>query len=138
MRPRRPFPFSASTFGAIHLQRGTWVALAATASQLNDYVNCYNHVRKRNSQRMKDLRNPRLIWFKGILFLVIGLLSAGLLWMETPTLKGAGLLALTIWGFCRAYYFAFYVLEKYVDARFRFAGLGSFLLYLLHHRKNRV
>ena len=33
------------------------------------------------------------------------------------------------WGFCRAYYFAFYVIEKYVDRRFRFSGLGSFVKY---------
>lgn len=39
---------------------------------------------------------------------------------------GAVLLALSIWGFCRAYYFAFYVIEKYVDPEFRFSGLLSF------------
>ncbi len=85
---------------------------------------------------MKDLTDPRLMWLKGILFLVIGLASALLVWIETPTFRSALLLLLTIWGFCRAYYFAFYVLEKYVDSQFKFAGLWSVLRYL-SQRRNR-
>jgi hypothetical protein len=77
---------------------------------------------------MKDLRDSRLIWLKGVMFLIIGLTSATLLWMDSPTLKTGLLVTLTIWAFCRAYYFAFYVLERYVDPSFRFAGLGSFVL----------
>jgi hypothetical protein len=80
---------------------------------------------------MKDLQNPRLIWLKGVLLLIIALVSAGLLWMDAPTVRTGVLLGLTIWGFCRAYYFAFYVLEKYVDPQFRFAGLGAFLAHVL-------
>lgn len=87
---------------------------------------------------MKDLRDPRLIWCKGILFLLIGLVSAGLLWMELMTFKAALLLVLVIWAFCRAYYFAFYVLEKYVDPTFKFAGLGSLLAYLLRNRNGKA
>lgn len=83
---------------------------------------------------MKDLRNPKLIWLKGVLFLMIGLTSAGLLWSELPEWKTAVLLALLVWGFCRAYYFAFYVLEKYVDPQFRFAGLWSLARYLVRTR----
>ncbi len=83
---------------------------------------------------MKDLRSPKLIWLKGILFLVIALASVGLLWAETPTLKTGLLLALTIWACCRAYYFAFYVLERYVDPRFRFSGLWSVARYLFQKR----
>ena len=37
-------------------------------------------------------------------------------------------LALTIWAFCRAYYFAFYVIEHYVDPGFKYAGLWDFVL----------
>jgi len=86
---------------------------------------------------MKDLRSPKLIWLKGILFLIIALTSAGLLWAEAPTLKTALLLALAIWAFCRAYYFAFYVLERYVDPKFRFAGLWSIARYIFQKRSNR-
>ncbi len=84
---------------------------------------------------MKDLKSPRLIWLKGILFLIIGLGAAGLAWSQAPTWRHALLLALAIWGFCRAYYFAFYVLEKYVDPTFRFAGLGAFLRHLLRSKR---
>ena len=84
---------------------------------------------------MKDLSNLKLIWLKGVLFLMIGLISAGMLWMEAPSLKNALLLGLVIWAFCRAYYFAFYVLEKYVDPQFRFAGLVSLVRYILRQRK---
>jgi hypothetical protein len=71
---------------------------------------------------------------KGVLFLLIGLLSAVLIILEHPTLKLALLLALTIWCFCRFYYFAFYVIEKYVDPNFRFAGLLSFARYMISRR----
>ncbi len=71
---------------------------------------------------------------KGILFLLIGFTSAALLLVEAPTLNTALLLALTIWAFCRAYYFAFYVIEKYVDPQFRFAGLWSVVRYTLKER----
>ena len=69
------------------------------------------------------------------LFLAGGLLSATILLLEIFNLKNLILLALTIWCFSRAYYFAFYVIEHYVDRRFRFAGLTAFLGYLLRRRK---
>ncbi len=78
---------------------------------------------------MKDLSDPKWIYLKGFLFLLIGILSAVLLLVEMPTLRVAGLLILMTWGFCRFYYFAFYVIEKYVDGRYRFSGLGSFIKF---------
>ena len=78
---------------------------------------------------MKELTDPRWIKLKGIAFLVVGLLAATLLVVEAPTLKVGVLLAITIWCFCRFYYFAFYVIEHYVDAGYRFSGLGSFAAY---------
>jgi hypothetical protein len=80
---------------------------------------------------MRDLQNPGFIYLKGILFLGLGFAAAALLWMEAPNWKVLLLLALVIWSFCRAYYFAFYVIEHYVDPRFKFSGLGAFLRYLL-------
>ena len=44
-------------------------------------------------------------------------------------------LALAVWCFCRFYYFAFYVIEHYVDPGYRFSGLGSFVGYLLSKRR---
>ena len=84
---------------------------------------------------MKDLSNPGWIKFKGVLFLLLGLLSALLLWLDRPTLKTGVLLALAMWCFCRFYYFAFYVIEKYVDPRYRFSGLLSFARYMLQPKR---
>jgi hypothetical protein len=39
------------------------------------------------------------------------------------------LLVIAIWCFCRVYYFAFYVIEHYVDPGYRFAGLVDFMKY---------
>jgi hypothetical protein len=72
---------------------------------------------------MKDLTSARLIKAKGILFLLLGLLSASLLFFGYPTPKTCVLLVIAIWSFCRFYYFAFYVIEHYVDPSYRFSGL---------------
>ena len=85
--------------------------------------------------RMKDLTDARWIKLKGILFLIIGLLSALLLVLEHPTVRVGVLLAITIWCFCRFYYFAFYVIEKYVDSQYRFSGLWSFAVYFFKREK---
>lgn len=79
---------------------------------------------------MQNLTDARWIKLKGFLFLVIGLAASVLLILQSPTLKTGLLLGLAVWGFCRAYYFAFYVIEKYVDSAFHFSGLGSFVKYL--------
>ena len=82
---------------------------------------------------MKDLANPFWIKAKGLLFLFLGLLSATLLILERPTLRVAALLLLVVWSFCRFYYFAFYVLERYVDPAYRFSGLLSLARYLFRN-----
>lgn len=84
---------------------------------------------------MKELTDPRWIKFKGVLFLIVGVAASVLLLIEAPTWRVAILLAAAIWCFCRAYYFAFYVLEKYVDPGFRFSGLGSAVKYLCRRSK---
>lgn len=84
---------------------------------------------------MKDLTNATWIKVKGILFLLLGIAAAALLILENPGWKNAGLLALVIWCFCRFYYFAFYVIEKYVDSRYKFSGLWSFAKYLFETRE---
>ena len=83
---------------------------------------------------MGDITNPKLIIVKGFLFLLAGLLAALALLLECPTLRAALLLALAVWCFARFYYFAFYVIEHYVDPSYKFAGLGSFVLYLLRRK----
>jgi hypothetical protein len=84
---------------------------------------------------MKDLSNPFWIKLKGILFLLIGLAAAVLLFLDDPKWQTAVLLTVGIWSFCRAYYFAFYVIEKYVDPSYKFSGLISFARYCFSRRK---
>ena len=84
---------------------------------------------------MTDLTNPRVIKLKGFLFLFLGFFAATLLLVMHPEWRVALLLGVAIWSFCRFYYFAFYVIEKYVDSSYRFAGLTSFARYLIGQRR---
>jgi hypothetical protein len=79
---------------------------------------------------MRDLKTSRWMWVKAALFVVIGIASSALILVEVPDWRVLLLLVLAIWAFCRAYYFAFYVLEKYIDPSYRFSGLFSVLRYL--------
>jgi len=72
---------------------------------------------------------------KGLLFLLIGIVAAVLLFLDSPTMRTAILLVLAIWSFCRFYYFAFYVIEKYVDPGYKFSGLISFARHLFQSRR---
>ena len=85
---------------------------------------------------MKNIASPGLIKLKGLLFLVVGLMASALLILEQPTLKVGLLLAIAVWCFCRFYYFAFYVIEHYVDAGYKFSGLCSFARYLVRRGRN--
>ena len=84
---------------------------------------------------MKDLSNPFWIKLKGGLFLLIGLAAAGLVFLDNPQWQTAVLLGVAIWSCCRFYYFAFYVIEKYVDASYKFSGLISFAQYFFRRQK---
>ena len=84
---------------------------------------------------MSDIRSPALLYLKGGLFLTLGILASGILLVEHANLRFCVLLAVAIWSFARAYYFAFYVIEHYIDPGYKFAGLGSFVRYLLRRPK---
>jgi len=86
---------------------------------------------------MKDLTSPGWIKAKGILFLLVGILASVLLVLEHPSWKIALLLALAVWCFCRFYYCAFYVIEKYVDPGYKFSGLGSFVRHLMKRPRKK-
>lgn len=85
---------------------------------------------------LSDLKSARLMYLKGFLFLVAGALCVAGILVESPSARTAFLLAVAIWSFCRLYYFMFYVIEKYIDPGYRFAGIYSFLLYLLRKKKH--
>lgn len=76
-----------------------------------------------------DISSPKLLYVKAGLFVLGGAMAAGLILLESPSLRTAALLALSVWCFARAYYFAFYVIEHYVDGEFRYAGLGDFFVW---------
>jgi hypothetical protein len=70
-----------------------------------------------------NLTNPKLIKLKAALFLVIVVVASTLLLWRTPEITSALLLGVALWAACRSYYFAFYVLQHYVDPEFRYTGL---------------
>jgi hypothetical protein len=85
---------------------------------------------------MRDLINPKWMYVKAVLLLVGGALSGFLILLESPSLQNALLLCIAIGCFARAYYFAFYVMQRYVDPAFRFSGIGAFVVYLLRKRRS--
>jgi hypothetical protein len=93
--------------------------------------------RPRATFAMKDLTSSTAIWTKGVLFLFLGVAAGAIVLLETRSLRSAVLLAITVWAFCRAYYFAFYVIGHYVDPGYRFCGLGSFVAYAFRRRGGR-
>ena len=84
---------------------------------------------------MADLKNPKWMYAKAAMFLVIGIMTFGLLLLPQQLLARVVLQLLMIWSFARAYYFAFYVIEHYVDGSYRFAGLFDFMKYLWSERR---
>ena len=80
---------------------------------------------------MRDLQNPNLSILKGGLFLVLGIIASLTIVFQTRRFDVCLLLAIAIWACCRFYYFAFYVIEHYVDDGYKFDGLYSALTYLL-------
>lgn len=81
-----------------------------------------------------DLARPSLLYLKAGLFVATGTLAGGLLLLDHPLVRDAALLLTCVWAFCRAYYFAFYVVQHYADPTFRFAGLVAFARYLWRRR----
>ena len=86
---------------------------------------------------MGDLQSKRLIILKGFLFLLAGIVAAATLLGENFTARNALLLSIAIWSFCRFYYFAFYVIEHYVDPNYKFSSLWSFARYWFKRRPQK-
>ena len=87
---------------------------------------------------MREITQPFWIYVKGALFLLLGVLAASVLLASQPEWKTAFLLAVTVWAFCRFYYFMFYVIEHYVDATYKFSGIASFIRYVLGSRRRNL
>ncbi len=84
---------------------------------------------------MQDIRDETLLVAKAVLFVVLGVLASATLLLRHPGLAEGALLVLAVWAFARAYYFAFYVIEHYVDPGYRFAGLTHAVLWLWRRRR---
>lgn len=81
-----------------------------------------------------DIKSTRLLYVKGALFLLLGVLAGGLLLYEYFSWRHLVLLAIVVWAFSRAYYFAFYVVQHYADPGYKFAGLLDFFTYLARRK----
>lgn len=86
---------------------------------------------------MGDLKDPRLMWLKAWIFLGMGVLFTLLLLLRAPDWRVAVYLGLTVWAFCRAYYFAFYVIQHYIDPAYKFSGLTAFASSCLRQRAGK-
>ncbi len=89
-------------------------------------------------QNMTDIQDPRLLWGKAVLFVFLGVISAACAYTVGSQSLGQFILfwGLSVWGCCRAYYFAFYAIEKYVDPSFKYAGILSMFEYLLESKQS--
>jgi len=79
----------------------------------------------------QDISSPRLLKIKGILFAILGLTAGCLLILSDPTVQTILLLSITVWAFCRFYYFLFYVLEHYAGSERPYAGILDALKSLI-------
>ena len=89
-----------------------------------------------NRSILGDIQDPRLLYAKGAVFLLLGVFATILLAIQVPQLSLLLLHAISIWACARAYYFAFYVIQHYVDPSFRFSGLVAFVRYLTNSRSS--
>jgi len=71
------------------------------------------------------------------LFLLLGLIGVTGVLLESPHLRTAVLLGVTIWAFCRFYYYLFYVLERYLGKTTPYAGIGDALRFVWKRRDRR-
>ena len=83
---------------------------------------------------MGDIKRVWLLYLKGFLLFLTGFISSLLLVLLNLNFKALVLILLAIWGFCRAYYFAFYVIQHYIDPSFRYSGLIDFAKYQIKRR----
>ena len=87
---------------------------------------------------MSELQSRSWIIAKGIAFLLIAVVAAVLMLLESPSVRTAVLLALMVWAASRFYYFLFYVLEHYVDPTLRYAGIIALVRTVLAKRSRRI
>ena len=71
----------------------------------------------------KDIKNPVALKAKGLCFALVGILSSAILISQLPHWSYIAMFLITIWAWCRFYYFLFYVLEHYAGRKRPYAGV---------------
>jgi len=84
---------------------------------------------------MTDIKKTWLLYLKAFLLFLTGFVSSLILVFFNFNFKTTLLLLLAMWSFCRAYYFAFYVIQHYVDPTYKFSGLIDFAIYSIKNRR---
>ena len=107
--------------------------IAASAKTGAKIVSC-----EETHKIVTEIQNSRLLWAKGVLFLVLGIVASWLIVLQAGQFKILVLLAIAVWAFCRAYFFTFYVIEKYADPSFRYRGLLSLLHYVIVKARGKL
>lgn len=79
----------------------------------------------------------RWIFVKAGLFVLLAVLAGGILVLQHPTWTTAGCALVLGWASARAYYFAFHVVQHWVDPEFRFRGLVEFAAWWRARRRRR-
>jgi hypothetical protein len=86
---------------------------------------------------MGDLKSKRLIVLKGLLFLLVILLTLTSIMVECPKFSVFILCLLLAWASARFYYFLFYVLHQYVDPELKYSGIIQLLKVLLKRKAEK-
>ena len=84
------------------------------------------------------IKIPWLIHAKGALFVLLGILAAVLLFTQVPTIKTAVLICITVWAFCRFYYYLFYVIGRYLGRNKQFSGVLDVVQFLLRGDRDKM
>ena len=79
----------------------------------------------------RDLKSKTTMYIKALLFCMILILAVILNLMEIDLTIRILSIVLIVWSSARIYYFMFYVIENYINPKYKFSGIYSLLKYLL-------
>ncbi|MGF1451759.1 MAG: hypothetical protein ACFB21_06765 [Opitutales bacterium] len=86
----------------------------------------------------RDLQHPGWMYLKALLLAAILVTCLVAALFENRLAFRALFLVLLVWSSARLYYFAFYVIECYIDPGYRFAGIGSAFRHLWRKRRRKL
>ena len=80
---------------------------------------------------------PRWMFVKAALFVVLAIGASAVVLLRDPQWTTAACLAVIVWASARAYYFAFHVVQHWIDPGYRFAGLIDLARWCWRRRSRR-